>query len=203
MRPMPPESVTGTFQTRFEPAPEIWDWARETFVAENALLMNEDHEHLRAADVGFLWTNVVNERRGRRILGMCALMPPGGDKWSAGRSEYQISRWFGGMPDFMITLDAMAAAEMEDAQFMALVEHELYHAGQAKDEFGSPKFSRQTGRPEWAMRSHDVEEFLGVVERYGATSADLARMVTAVNRGPKIVAAKISQACGTCLRLVK
>jgi len=30
---------------------------------------------------------------------------------------------------------------------MALIEHELNHAAQETDAFGSPKFSRSTGRP--------------------------------------------------------
>lgn len=204
MRPMPsPHLLHDSFASHFEPAPELADWARDTFISENALLMNEDHAHLRAADIGFLWTNVENIRRERRILGTCQLAQPSGEKWSAAAREVQIARWFGGIPDFLITLDAPAAADMDDVQFMALVEHELYHAGQAKDKFGGPAFSKATGKPLWAMRAHDVEEFVGVVERYGATSAALARMVNAVNRGPKLSSSKISHACGACLRLVK
>lgn len=203
-RPFPSSFVTETMlDARFEPAPELADWARETFINAGSLTENPEHEHLQQADIGFLWTNVENTRRNRRILGQAQVMPPSGDKWAAGRSQYQILRWFGDMPDFLITLDAISCSEMDDTAFMALIEHELLHCAQGTDKFGSPAFSQQTGLPIWAMRAHDVEEFENVVARYGATSESLARMVRSVNQGPTIAAAKISMACGNCLRLVK
>jgi len=48
------------------------------------------------------------------------------------------------------------------------LEHELYHIVQSVDEFGAPKFNRDTGMPTLTLRGHDVEEFVGVVRRYGA-----------------------------------
>jgi hypothetical protein len=202
-RPYPPPEVLESFPSRFIPSPDLNSWARSTFIAETAQLANPDHFHLNQAEIGFLWTNEPNERRGKMVLGMCQLMPPSGDKWAAGRAISQIEEWFGDMPDFLITLFAPVAADMDDASFMALVEHELYHAAQAVDKFGQPKFSKETSRPVWAMRSHDVEQFVGVVRRYGADAAMVREMVSAANKGPEIAAAKIAAACGNCLRLVK
>ncbi|MQU78407.1 hypothetical protein FB009_109180 [Sinorhizobium medicae] len=115
----------------------------------------------------------------------------------------QIKQWFGFVPDFIITLDAEYCRHCGDAEFMALVEHELYHAAQDTDAFGAPKFSRSTGRPVFTIRGHDVEEFVGVVRRYGADAAGVRALVDAANGPPEIAKAQISHACGTCrLRIV-
>jgi hypothetical protein len=53
------------------------------------------------------------------------------------------------------------------------------------------------------MRGHDVEEFVGVVRRYGADAAGSVSWSQRRTRGRRLPKAKISRACGTCLRLVK
>lgn len=201
-RPYPPPRLTEHLPRLFVPAPELEEWARRQFISELSPIYNEEHAHLQGADIKFLWTNVDNVKRGRRILGTCQLVKDSGDKWSAGRALMQLEEWFGDLPDFLITIYAPAAAEMKDASFMALVEHELYHAGQELDAFGSPKFDRQ-GNPVFGMRSHDVEEFVGVVRRYGASAAGIDELVRVANKGPEIGDGLISRACGSCLRLVK
>jgi hypothetical protein len=105
--------------------------------------------------------------------------------------------WFGEVPTFLLTFDAEYAATCSDPEFMALVEHELYHAGQERDGFGAPKF-RKDGKPAFAIRGHDVEEFIGVVRRYGTDAAGVRAMVDAASAGPEIARAHIAQACGTC-----
>lgn len=203
-RPYPPASMLVDNLSRlFEPSPELETWARQQFINELSPLNNPDHAHLQDAELGFVWTNVENVKRGRRILGTCQLVTESGDKWSGGRSLMQLEQWFGDLPTFLITLDATQAATMDDASFMALVEHELYHAGQELDAFGAPKFTKD-GAPVFGMRAHDVEEFVGVAARYGATGAYVAELVHAINKGPEIGEGLISRACGTCnLRLVK
>lgn len=119
-------------------------------------------------------------------------------KWARARADMQIKQWFDFVPDFIITLDAEYCRECGDAEFMALVEHELYHAAQETDAFGAPKFSRSTGRPVFTIRGHDVEEFVGVVRRYGADAAGIRAIVDAANRPPEIARAQIAHACGTC-----
>jgi hypothetical protein len=181
---------------RFEPAPDLLDWARSAFIEDDAALLNEDHAHLRFATLGALWTNVPNGRAGRRIIGQCEIGLPPANKWSRARIELQLEQWFGQVPDFLLTFDAQYASECSDAEFCALVEHELYHAGQEQGPFG-PKF-RKDGRPAFAMRGHDVEEFIGVVRRYGADAANVRALVDAANRPPEISQASIGHICGTC-----
>lgn len=196
---MPPEDLVSGYGGMFRPDPTLDMWLRDTFIEEDAALVNEDHAHLRNAKVGTLWTNVVNARAGRSIVGQCELMPPGGSmgKWQKARAAQQMDQWFGDMPDFVITLDADYAAKCDDASFCALVEHELYHAGQAKDEHGAPKF-KNSGQPVFAMRGHDIEEFVGVVGRYGIEASGVSALIEAAKRGPSIAPAQIAVACGSC-----
>lgn len=197
-RPYPPTSVLDIdAEPVFAPAPEIVAWATRQFIESGATLYNEDHHHLNFATLGALWTNVANGRSGKRIIGQCERgLPPAG-KWMRGRIEMQLIGWFGAVPDFLLTFDAAYCSTCSDAEFMALVEHELYHAGQEHDEFGSPKFTKY-GAPKFAMRGHDVEEFVGVVRRYGAVAAHIQPLVEAANARPEIAKVDIARACGTC-----
>ena len=77
----------------------------------------------------------------------------------------------------------------------ALIEHELYHCAQDTDADGFPAFDSQTGRPKWTIDPHDVEEFVGVAERYGAATDDLQRMQGALRRGPTVEEAAVEAAC--------
>jgi len=112
--------------------------------------------------------------------------------------EQQMYEWFGHIPDFIITLAADYCAQCSDLEFCALVEHELYHIAQETDEFGAPKFYRDSGLPKLKLRGHDVEEFVGVVRRYGA-SHDVQQLVDVANRPAEVAQLDIARACGTCM----
>jgi hypothetical protein len=200
-RPYPPAELFDPMApATFVPDDGLTAWLLETFVAEDAELLNEDHAHLRFATIGALWTNVGNSRQKRRIVGQCELGQPRATqgKWAKARAEQQILGWFGDVPDFILTLDASYAANCTDAEFCALTEHELYHAGQDLDGFGQPKFTKE-GRPMFAMKGHDIEQFVGVVRRYGAQAAGVSALVEAAKGRPEVASASISGACGTCL----
>lgn len=201
-RPMPPAEQVEGFEAWFAPAPDLAEWAVATFIADGAPLQNLDHEHLRSASIGFLWTNVQNAKKGRTVIGTAEPGQPQGamGKWGRAKAALQVRQWFGIVPDFIITIDAAWWLLASDAEACALVEHELYHCAQDRDEYGAPKFSKQTGRPVFTMRGHDVEEFIGVVRRYGADAAGVRALIEAAEAGPEIAAAEIAQCCGTCLR---
>ena len=116
------------------------------------------------------------------------------------RAEQQLREWFGREPRFLITLDATYCVQCTDAEFCALVEHELYHCGHLTDEFGQPAYTKD-GQPKLGIRGHDVEEFVGVVARYGIGEADsyLGRLILAAAKGPTVAPIRVAQACGTCL----
>lgn len=198
-RPSPPPEILDRLAVAaFVPAPEVAEWAEATFLDEASKLHNPDHAHLAHAEIGFLWTNVPNGRNMRTVIGQCEVGTPRAmGKWAKARAELQITDWFGRVPDFIITLDASYCVQASDAEFCALVEHEMYHAGQERDEFGQPKFT-QSGRPKFGIRGHDVEEFIGVVRRYGAISHEVQAMVQAASKRPEVASVHVAQACGTC-----
>ena len=203
-RPAPPADlfqIDATHLHKFVSAPELGEWARANLIDSGSPLINEDHAHLRAATIGFLWTNMGNARQGRRIVGQCETGKPRGamGKWPKARAEQQILEWFGEVPDFLITIDANYAQQCGDAEFCALIDHELYHAGQERDAFGAPKFTRE-GRPVFGMRGHDVEEFVGIVRRYGvgAAAGDTFALVEAARGKPTVAATSIASVCGNC-----
>jgi len=111
--------------------------------------------------------------------------------------ERQMVDWFGRVPEVVITLAADYCSSCTDTEFCALVEHELYHVAQEADQYGAPKFLRD-GTAALTMRAHDVEEFVGVVRRYGA-GEQVQKLVDAVQRPPEVARLDIARSCGTCL----
>lgn len=203
-RPRPPESVVGVHGIlgvrHFVPAPEVEAWARRVFLQEDSPLYNEEHAHLEQAGIGFLWAATPNKRKGKPVVGLAEMPNFNCHQWQRERQEQQLREWFEHIPDFVITLYADYAAECSDAQFCALVEHELLHCGQELDEFGAPQFLR-TGQPKLTMRGHCVEEFVSIVRRYGAGAAAGAtqELVKAAIGVPEIAEANIAAVCGTCM----
>lgn len=198
-RPRPPKSLTQNLYGVFEPARTVEAWMRTTFLSSASPFYNPDHEHLNAAEIGILWTNVVNKRQMRRVAGEARLaQPQAKGAWPRAREEMQLRQWFGNDRElnFIITLDAIVCRDIPDVEFYALIDHELYHCAQAVDEYGAPRFSRQTGLPIFAIRGHDVEEFIGVARRWGPISPDVRALVDAASQPPLTSVANISRLCG-------
>lgn len=201
-RPFPPADLVGDDApvfTTLRPAPEIGDWVQKTILADDGPLHNPDHAHLIDADLCFLWASSAFGKQGRTVVGQAEQVMFRAGGWQKARQEQQMREWFGYVPSFIITLAADYCAQCSDAEFCALVEHELYHIDHALDEFGAPKFDKE-GNPKLMLRGHDVEEFVGVVQRYGP-SESVRRLVTAAKGGPLVGAASIAHACGTCLKV--
>ena len=194
MRPLPPSDNDFGFQPDQD---GLGAWVRDEIIDADGSLYNPEHGHLEDASIGWLWTSEPATHRGRIILGEARLVQPPQERWGSAMAHRQIRDWFGHAPDFIIILSATWALQMDDASFCALVEHELYHCAQAKNEFGEPRFRRDGGAM-FEMRGHDIEEFVGVVERYGSVAAGVERLVDAAIAGPTIARASIDAACGTC-----
>jgi hypothetical protein len=202
VRPYPPALFEGRealLWTRLAPAPELGAWAQETILSGDGPLHNPDHAHLLDADIGFLWASSAFAKRGRTVVGQAEQVMIRAGGWQKARQEQQLREWFGHVPEFLITLAADYCAQCSDAEFCALLEHELYHVGHATDDFGAPAFYKD-GRPKLYLRGHDVEEFIGVVERYGP-GPQVTRLIEAAKRPPAVSGASIAHACGTCLRV--
>ncbi|MGX4728057.1 putative metallopeptidase [Pseudomonas corrugata] len=201
-RPMPPVSMIELSEfsacgIRLTPAPEVWEWLQAEILADTGSIHNPDHAHLLDADIRVMWASSSFNKQGRTVLGQAEQVAFRAGGWQKARMEQQMRDWFGDVPAYIITLAADYCAECSDADFCALVEHELYHIAQAKDQYGAPKFT-QDGLPKLEMRGHDVEEFVGVVRRYGASS-DVQALVDAANSPAEVGKLNIARACGTCL----
>lgn len=199
-RPYPPADFVEEFAPyiKLMPAAGIREWVTANILSGDGHLHNPDHGHLMEADIAFMWAASAFTKKGRTVLGQAeeVMMRAGG--WQKARMEQQLYDWFGHKPDFIITLAADFCSQCTDLEFCALVEHELYHIAQDTDEFGAPKFYRDTGKPKLCMRGHDVEEFVGVVRRYGASS-DVQDMIDAASQPAEVAKINIARACGTCL----
>ncbi|KVU48209.1 hypothetical protein WK69_10905 [Burkholderia ubonensis] len=201
-RPAPPDLLfdDSNWIRNIVPADGVAEWVNETFLRDGAPLHNPDHAHLIDADIAYLWAAVENVRQMRRVVGQCEEVMIRAGGWQRARQEQQLCEWFGRVPAFLITLDAHYARECNDLQWCGLVEHELYHIGQRLDEFGAPAFTKG-GLPKLGIRGHDVEEFVGIVRRYGVGggAGDTAKLVDAARRAPEVGHADIARACGTCI----
>jgi len=208
-RPLPPPAPGRSII----PAPELAEWARSTFIDRGGPLFNPDHEHLEFASILWLWAYPENVKARRVVLGDCSIPSPPMTGGTWGRAAYwqQIEAWTREMtpavpgdpvsrPDFVIRIYAPGWLEAEHLGACALVEHELYHAGQDVDENGDPAFVASTGLPKFAIKGHDSEEFVGVVRRYGAGAcADgTPGLVAAASREREIDRAAVASACGSC-----
>lgn len=212
-RPLPPATLCGMAGTLAIPTflrdEKLEEWLRAAFIPgdydypgrESASpLSNHDHAHLARATIGCLWTN-VNHTKGQRLTLGTAEILNFRSNWKDQRGEVYVTELFGGrLPDFLLTFYSPEASEMDNASFCALVEHELYHCVQGVDRDGQPRFHMTTGDPIWALRGHDIEQFNGVIRRYGVAAAGATETALAIAAGPTIAPAAISAMCGTCQR---
>lgn len=201
MRPKPPDVFQEKWPIRYVPDLTIFDWVKSTFLNADSPMFNEHHIHLLEAQIGFIWTNEENASKGRRVIGTAEQPVFRCSKWQKGRQEQQIVEWFGEIPDFIITLDANFCIDCSDVDFLMLIEHEMHHCAQALDDYGQPKFNRDTGLPIFGMKGYDCEEFIDIVARYGVGNPDgnLAKLVNASRETPLIDGRTIAQCCGTCI----
>lgn len=196
-RPMPPAEMLESLRLTLSPAIGVWDWVQREILADTGSIHNPDHGHLIDANIGVLWASSGFTKQGRYVLGQAEQVMFRAGGWQKARQEQQMREWFGEEPDFLITLAADYCSQCSDVEFCSLLEHELFHIAQKTDEFGAPKFSSD-GMPSLYLRGHDVNEFVGVVRRYGASEA-VQEMIDAASKPPEVAKINIARACGTCL----
>ncbi|EJH4830413.1 putative metallopeptidase [Pseudomonas aeruginosa] len=194
---MPPVDLLESLLLTLSPAIGVWDWVQREILADTGSIHNPDHGHLIDANIGVLWASTGFAKQGRVVLGQAEQVMFRAGGWQKARQEQQMREWFGEEPDFLITLAADYCSQCSDVEFCSLLEHELFHIAQKTDEFGAPKFSSD-GMPSLYLRGHDVNEFVGVVRRYGASEA-VQEMIDAASKPPEVAKINIARACGTCL----
>lgn len=205
--PEPPEHLTSIIRwpEAFAPAYDLQRWMVHHFVSGVGALTNDEHVHLRAANIALEWTNIENAKAMRGIIATAELPGGNGSKWAKGRELYRLQQEWGdhweelpgALPDFLITVDAVWWAMNDAASRCATLDHELYHCFY-KIKNGAPVLDNR-GMPLWAMRGHDIEEFVGVRRRWGAKAAGTTEL-EACPTLPEIAYARVVAACGTCAR---
>lgn len=198
IRPQPSPELRNP-GNQIEPSVDLQEWLMNTFVHEDGELCNEDHAHLRAANIAAIWTNVEYEDGLMPVAGMAEIVKVNGKPWARTERIDHLCLLHGDIPQARIWIYAPYAATLSDSAFCALVEHELYHLAQKKDKEQQPMCDDE-GRPVLTARDHDVSEFLGVVERYGVDSVhpNVKKLVEVAKRKPSQELESIRLACGTC-----
>ncbi|MCU4389971.1 hypothetical protein KTH73_04415 [Acinetobacter courvalinii] len=209
IRPFPPTELMDKAEEdeaiRLAPAPDLMDWVVKNFLTIGGPLHNSDHDHIAELIhdseefLAFVWASSACIAKKRMVLGQCEKVMFNQGGWRKARQEQQMRDWFGYVPVYLITIDASFCEQASDRDFCALTEHELYHIGVERDpEDGEPIYSDMTGLPKHYLAGHDVEEFVGVVKRWGA-SEDVKRLVEVAKQAPFVNDVNISKCCGTCL----
>lgn len=123
------------------------------------------HPHLAAAKVVIAWKDFTPDKDGHVVLGKA-------------KKAADLDRHMHDV-DFVIFLNEEAwVGELNDAQRLALIDHECAHCGVDVDENGDPRLD-DSGRVVYRMRKHDLEEFHAVVRRHGTWLRDIEDMVSA------------------------
>lgn len=143
------------------------------------LMRHAEHAHLRENEIRFeyLFRHETKLKGGKVVLG--SVHEPACQGEMRPLFEWLLGRLFGGLPDYVIILDHGFWNSVTPQTREALMFHELCHVKQALDEFGMPKFNKQTGRAIYRLVGHDIEEFNAVVAEYGVWSPDIADFMAA------------------------
>ncbi|MDR8262624.1 hypothetical protein FPK87_19450, partial [Acinetobacter baumannii] len=138
------------------------------------------------------------KKQGRQVIGTTEKVMINAGGWRKARQEQQMRDWFGFVPTYLITVDASFCERANDTEFCYLLEHELYHIGVMRDEDGEIVYSDSSGLPKHYLAGHDVEEFIGVVKRYGP-SKNVKRLIEVAKNPPFVSNLDISKCCGNCV----
>ncbi|WP_151799093.1 putative metallopeptidase [Acinetobacter calcoaceticus] len=208
IRPFPPtdfiDQADEEEAIRIVPAPDLKNWVFANFLTLGGPLHNPDHDHIaemlhdNEGFLAFAWASTAYTRAKRMVLGQCekVMFQQGG--WKKARQEQQMRDWFGFVPIYLITIDASFCEKANDNEFCALLEHELYHIGVERDGDGEIIYSDHTGLPKHYLAGHDVEEFIGVVKRWGANE-NVKRLIEVAKNPPFVSDLDISKCCGNCV----
>ncbi|QIM19896.1 hypothetical protein G7075_00095 [Phycicoccus sp. HDW14] len=141
-----------------------WEWATDQVkpIADRLIADVKQHEDLKHAQILYVFRDVHAVARGRAILGKARKI--------AGLSQFLVDDESVGVPLFVLEFPKDLWEGMKPEQKRALVDHELSHLAVERN-----------GEGEWVgrTRGHDVEEFLGVIQRNGLWKADVAALVKA------------------------
>lgn len=129
--------------------PTNWEKAPQSVLNLAQELIEQYHEHLLDARIGFVFRETGQVTGGRLTVGQAS-------KVSAKEKVYSNL-------DFIIWLAADFWRYSKAERCRALLDHELCHC------------QLDPNTDEWKIRPHDFEEFKEIIDRYGFWSDDLYR----------------------------
>lgn len=126
------------------------------------VLVDAIHTDLEHAKIAYIFREKM-KTRDRVVLG------------KASKADGKLA-YFAGF-DFVIEINWQEWRRLSDMQKIALIDHELSHCGRETDDKGEKK---------WVLISHDVEEFGGIVRRWGLWKNDLMVFAGAVTHASQL-----------------
>lgn len=129
---------------------------QELLDVAHEVLAYPDHAHLVRARIGFIFQIPASTQDGRLVLGRAQRI--GERQQAAGLAL-----------DFLITIAEDQWNVMSPERRMALLDHELSHCG-------------GNSVDGWKLRTHEVQEFLGVIDRHGLYRFELSEMAEIIQR---------------------
>lgn len=146
------------------------------------LLTHAEHKHIRENEitVEFLFRAEPKSKGGKSVLGSVHL--PTCQGVLRDLFEWLLAKHCGYMPHFLCVLDLGFWESVDPNIREALLWHEMCHIKQDLDQYGAPKFNKQTGEPTYGLVEHDITAFNSEVERYGSWSPDIEDFLQAARR---------------------
>jgi len=143
-------------------------------------IVKQHHDHLKKCRIALAWKKSWKaDKDGILNLAKCQKAT------DLGR---EMAEW-----DFVILLNQSAWNDLNDAQRLALLDHQCCHCAAASGKDGRQQ-EDERGRLVWRTRKHDIEDFREVIARHGLYTKDLEAFVKAANEAretplfPKIAA---------------
>jgi hypothetical protein len=150
---------------KFSPAPDVQKIAQE--------LIPEHHPHLIDVRIEYVFIGKIPNKGNKQVWGTMrkiGALPA----YLAAPSEEQAD---GATSDFFcMTITQPIWEQLSHEDKVALVDHELCHAGVEEDEDGVKKLK---------TIPHDLEEFNSIVERHGLWRKDIELFADGVNKAKK------------------
>jgi len=154
-------------------------------IAAGLVSTDPDHIHLKMGEVNILFLFRRDPKFTQDKMELGSLSLPTFQGKSGALAKWLMIRSFGTLPDFVMILDQTFWEQAPLEQKIALVDHELMHGTVARNKDGEERFG-DDGRPVWAIRPHDIEEFDRIVAKHGAWSPDITRFLAAAGFGGRL-----------------
>lgn len=131
-------------------------------------LIEEHHTHLDGIRIEYVFRSEAAVTGGKQVWGKARKITGLNAYLATNAYLDQTGDGEGPDPFFVVEIAADIWAELNDAQRIALVDHELCHCGITVDDDGAMKL---------ATLAHDLEEFQAVVHRHGMWRPEIRKLV--------------------------